>query len=212
MTDYDDETLGAYVDGELPAAKAEALKADIRGNAELRQRIAELQHINLALRASYTELAPPLMAPWRQAAHTEQPLTQRNSVRLRVASWRYPALAAGIALLVGIGLGQFIHISGTSPSVMTDAAVHRLLQDALDHSLSGQSVSWTDQGTHQTTTVEPLRTYYVDRTFCREYRQISGAPRQDDKAMYGVACRTSEGTWNVEFTLVSGDHPLLVRR
>jgi anti-sigma-K factor RskA len=212
MTDYDDETLGAYVDGELPAAKAEALKADIRVNAELRQRIAELQHINLALRASYTELAPPLMAPWRLTAHAEQPLTQGNSVRSRVASWRYPALAAGIALLVGIGLGQFIHISGTSPSAMTDVAVHRLLQDALDHTLSGQSVSWTDQATHQTTTVEPLRTYYVDRTFCREYRQISGAPRQDDKAMYGVACRTTEGTWNVEFTLVSGDHPLLVRR
>jgi anti-sigma-K factor RskA len=212
MTDYDDETLGAYVDGELPAAKAAALKADICGNAALRQRIAELHHINLALRASYTELAPPLMAPWRLTAHAEQPLTQGNSVRSRVASWRYPALAAGIALLVGIGLGQFIHISGTSPSAMTDVAVHRLLQDALDHTLSGQSVSWTDQATHQTTTVEPLRTYYVDRTFCREYRQISGAPRQDDKAMYGVACRTTEGTWNVEFTLVSGDHPLLVRR
>ena len=67
MTDYDDETLGAYVDGELPAAKAEAMTADIRANAELRQRVAELQHINLALRASYTELARPQMAPWRRS-------------------------------------------------------------------------------------------------------------------------------------------------
>jgi anti-sigma-K factor RskA len=211
MTDYDDETLGAYVDGELPAAKAEALEAEIRGNAGLRQRIAELHNINLALRASYTELARPI-APWRIPAHAEQLHIQRNSVRSRVGSWRYPALAAGIALLVGIGIGQFIRFSGTPPMAVTNAAVDRLLQDALDHTLSGQSVSWTDSATHRTTTIEPLRTYYVDRTFCREYRQISGAPRQDDKAMYGMACRTTEGTWNVEFTLVSGERPLLVRR
>lgn len=212
MTDYDDETLGAYVDGELPAAKAEALEADIRANAELRQRIAKLHHINLALRASYTELARPQMAPWRLPVHTDQIYIQWKSGRSRVAPWRYPALAAGIALLVGIGIGQFIHFSGAPPTAVTDAAVHRLLQDALDHTLSGQSVSWTDQVTHQTTTVEPLRTHYVDRTFCREYRQISGASQQDDKAMYGMACRTTEGTRNVEFTLVSGERPLLVRR
>ena len=211
MTDYDDATLGAYVDGELPADKADALEADIRGNAELRQRVAELHQINLALRASYTELARP-MAAWRIPAHTEQLHTRRKSGRSRTVAWQYPALAAGIALLIGIGIGQYIHFTGTSPTTVTDAAVHRLLQDALDHALSGQSVSWTDQATHQTTTVEPLRTYYVDRTFCREYRQISGVPRQDDKAMYGMACRTTEGTWNVEFTLVSGERPLLVRR
>jgi surface antigen len=212
MTDYDDETLGAYVDGELPVAEAEALEADIHANAELRQRIAELHHINLALRASYTELARPPTTPWRLTPHTDQTYTQRPSGRSRVAPWRYPALAAGIALLVGIGIGQFIHLSGASPTAATDAAIHRLLQDALDHTLSGQSVSWTDATTHQTTIVEPLRTYYVDRTFCREYRQISGASQQDDKAMYGMACRTTEGTWNVEFTLVSGKRPLLVRR
>jgi surface antigen len=212
MTDHDDETLGAYVDGELPAAAAKALEADIRADAALRQRVTELHHINLALRASYTELARPPMAPWRMPAHADQTYAQRKSGRSRVAAWRYPALAAGIALLAGIGIGQFIHFSGPPQMAMTDAGVHRLLQDALDHTLSGQSISWTDQATHQTTTVEPLRTYYVDRTFCREYRQIFGASQQDDKAMYGMACRTTEGIWNVEFTLVSGERPLLVRR
>ena len=211
MTDYDDETLGAYVDGELHADTAKALEADIRGNAELQRRIAELHQINLALRASYTALARPLAA-WRMPAHTARLHTRQSKVRYRVGVWRYPALAAGVALLVGIGIGQFIHFAGTSPATLTDAAVHRLLQDALDHTPSGESVSWTDHATHQTTTVEPLRTYYVDRTFCREYRQISGALRQDDKAIYGMACRTTEGTWNVEFTLVAGERPLLVRR
>jgi surface antigen len=211
MTHYDDETLGAYVDGELDSATAEALEADIPGNAELRQRIAELRHINLVLRASYGELARPLTIARPAIDHADRQLMQEQSFRSRAAPWRYPALAAGIALLLGIGIGQSIHNSGIQPEAVANATVHRLLQDALDHTLSGQSISWTDSTTHQTLTVEPLRTYFVDRTFCREYRQVSGG-RRDDKTMYGLACRTPEGTWNDEFTLVSGQRPLLVRR
>jgi surface antigen len=211
MTYYDDETLGAYVDGELDSATTEALEADIQSHAGLRQRVAGLRQINLVLRASYGELARPLMIAGPPVAQADRQFTRRQSLRSRAAVWRYPAIAAGIALLLGIGIGHSVHMEGVSAEAVTNAAVHRLLQDALDHSLSGQSVSWTDPTTHQTTTVEPLHTYFVDRTFCREYRQIFDA-RQDDKTMYGLACRTPEGTWNDEFTLVSGERPLLVRR
>src|SRR5690348_5203264 len=95
---YDDEALGAYVDGELDPAAAEALEAQIPGDAELRRRIAELRHINLVLRASYMELARPQTVAEPVLAHAQRQAT--HGQRSRVAAWRYPAIAASIALLL----------------------------------------------------------------------------------------------------------------
>ena len=59
MTHYDDETLGAYVDGELERETAVALKADLDNDPDLQRRVADLRAINASLREWSTSLVPP---------------------------------------------------------------------------------------------------------------------------------------------------------
>ena len=115
--------------------------------------------------------------------------------------------------MFGISIGQFVTISATPRGAGDDAASQRLLQAALEHTMSGQSISWTDDVTRHTVTVQPLRTYRASGTFCREYRETAVAATQpDERTMYGLACRSPEGTWSVEYTLASGARSLLAHQ
>jgi surface antigen len=82
------------------------------------------------------------------------------------------------------------------------------LQRTLERERSGTAVAWTDPDTRSEVTVEPLRTFRAhDRTFCREYRETVAAPRVSTHTAYGLACRTAEGTWNVQYILLPGAQP-----
>ena len=59
MRHYDDETLGAYVDGELDRETAATLRADLANDPILRGRVAELRAINAALREWCAEQVRP---------------------------------------------------------------------------------------------------------------------------------------------------------
>lgn len=213
MTHYDDETLGAYVDGELERETAVALKADLDNDPDLQGRVADLRAINASLREWSTSLVPP-----RDTARpTDATFANQNSRRRRDASGFKPlwshALAAGIALVFGLGLGQFVTISPRQNGPGAEEAANRLLQAALEHTVSGQAISWSDDATHQTVTVEPLHTYRATSTFCREYRETAViATQPSERTMYGLACRNQEGIWNVEYTLAPGARSLLVQQ
>ena len=163
MTHYDDETLGAYVDGELERGTAAAVDAEIRNDPVLQRRIADLRAVNAALRDWSAGLVPPREA----APPTGAIFANQNSRRRHAASGFKPlwshALAAGIALVFGLGLGQFVSISPRQ-SPGAEEAANRLLQAALEHTVSGQAISWSDDAAHQTVTVEPLRTYRATST------------------------------------------------
>ena len=58
MTHYDDETLGAYVDGELERETAAALEADLKDDPILQRRVADLRAVNAALREWSAGLVP----------------------------------------------------------------------------------------------------------------------------------------------------------
>jgi anti-sigma factor RsiW len=210
MRHYDDETLGAWVDGELDRQTAAALEADLRNDPTLRRRVAELRAISTALREWCAEQARPRDAVWPFAASADAPNgRRRRAARAFTPLWSH-ALAASLALLFGIGVGQFVNLSQRQPGVGDDAVAHRLLQAALEHTMSGQAISWTDDAARQTVTVQPLRTYRASGTFCREYRQTAViAAQPDERTMYGLACRSREGTWRVEYTLASGARSIL---
>ena len=59
MTHYDDETLGAYVDGELARDTAMALEVDLKNDLNLHSRVAHLRAINASLREWSASLIPP---------------------------------------------------------------------------------------------------------------------------------------------------------
>jgi surface antigen len=144
----------------------------------------------------------------------------RRAVRRFTPLWPH-ALAASVALLFGIGIGQFVNHSARTPVASADEATYRLLQAALEHTSSGQAISWSDDATRHTVTVQPLRTYRATGTtagastdtFCREYRETAVfATQPSERTMYGLACRSPEGTWSVEYTLAPGARSLLAHQ
>jgi surface antigen len=213
MRHYDDETLGAYIDGELDRETVKALEADLRNDPVLRRQVEELRAITVALREWSAGHARSRETAWPFAM-----VMDKRSSRLRRAArgftplWSH-ALAASMALLFGIGIGQFMNLSARQHGTDADEAVPKLLQSALEHTLSGQAISWTDDATKHTVTVQPIRTYRASGTFCREYRETAiNATQPNERTMYGLACRSSEGTWSVEYTLAPGARSLLANQ
>jgi surface antigen len=213
MRHYDDETLGAYVDGELDRQSAEELEADLRNDPALQRRVTELHAISTALREWCADQARPREAAWPFAASVNKPNGRfQRAVRGFTPLWSH-ALAASLALVFGVSVGQFVNLSQRQTGAGDDVAAQRLLQAALEHTMSGQEVSWTDNVTQHTVTVQPLRTYRASGTFCREYRETAViATQTDERTMYGLACRSREGTWSVEYTLASGARSILANQ
>jgi surface antigen len=213
MSHYDDETLGAYIDGELDRDTAEALEADLRSDPNLGRRVTELRALSTTLREWCAALVSPRDAAWASAAIANKENSRPRRVVLGITPVWSHALAAGVALLLGIGISHFMNIPVRQNGANGDEAAQRLLQAALEHTLSGQAISWTDKVTRHTVTVQPLGTYRTSDTFCREYRETAViATQPDERTMYGLACRSPEGTWSVEYTLAPGARSLLARQ
>jgi surface antigen len=213
MRHYDDETLGAYIDGELDRETTKALEADLRNDRELQRQVAQLRAITAALRAWCVEQARPQehslsLAMMMDRLNEPRPRRMRGFAPL----WSH-ALAASLALVLGISIGQFVNHSAQQHGTDADDAAGRLLQSALEHTLSGQTIAWTDDTTRHKVTVEPIHTYRAGGTFCREYRQTAvTAAQPDERTMYGLACRSPEGKWSVEYTVAPGARSLLANQ
>ena len=205
MKTYNDETLGAYVDGELDRNAVDTLEADLRDDAALRQRVADLHAINAAVRKWSEAQVPPRAFAWPSDAGNDNQRNHRRPTRRGWAPLWSHAIAAGVALLFGVGIGQFVSIAPRQNGAASEAAVRQLLQAAMEHTLSGQAVTWSDATSQRTVTVQPLRTYKASDTFCREYREtMTSATQSSERTMYGLACRDPEGIWNVRYTLAPG--------
>lgn len=213
MSHYDDETLGAYIDGELDRETARALEADLRNDPTLRRQVTELRALSATLREWCVAQVSPQEPAWASAAIVKPGNRRlRRAVRGFTPLWSH-ALAASVALLFGIGIGHFINFPPREDAANTEVAAQRLLQAALEHTLSGQAISWTDDATRHSVTVQPLGTYRTGGTFCREYRETAVIPTQPtERTTYGLACRSPEGTWSVEYTLAPGARSLLARQ
>jgi anti-sigma factor RsiW len=122
MRHYDDETLGAYVDGELDRKTAEALEADLRNDPALQRRVTELRAITTALREWCAEQARPREAAWPFAASADKRDSRfQRAVRGFTPLWSH-ALAASLALVFGISVGQFVNLSARQPGAGDDEA------------------------------------------------------------------------------------------
>jgi len=210
MRHYDDETLGAYIDGELDRETTQALEADLRNDRSLQRQVAQLRTINAALREwcvaqDRSQEHSLSLAMMMDRLNEPRPRAMRGFVPL----WSL-ALAASVTLVLGISIGQFVNLPAQRHGMNAEEAAGQLLQSALEHTLSGQTIAWTDATARHKVTVEPIHTYRAGGTFCREYRQTAvTATQPDERTMYGLACRSPEGTWSVEYTVAPGARSLL---
>ncbi|MFQ5564499.1 MAG: anti-sigma factor family protein [Parvularculaceae bacterium] len=206
---YSDETLSAYLDGELSGEKADALRRALEREPALKARLDALSAADETVRRAYASIDDaPMPARLLRLLGVEKettggsrgadvtPSPARKPLR-RAPVWSLP-LAASVALLAGVGLGAALFTEGPGEGAVRFAGVigaSDSLYAALETGRSG--VAATVGGAQ----VTPLLTFRTaDGGYCREF-----VSRDDSAGMRSVACREGSA-WRVKIAVA--DAPL----
>jgi anti-sigma factor RsiW len=125
MPELDDNTLVAYVDGELDAATAREVEQALESSPAARNTVAKLRASAALVRAAFAEALhepppPGLVALLRAAPRRTRPAR------------RWLAFAASIALLIGAA-GGFLVARQLEPAAPAQASIERLMADVADY-------------------------------------------------------------------------------
>jgi surface antigen len=114
-------------------------------------------------------------------------------------------LGGALGHQIGDGRGQTIAtVIGAVMGTAIGGNVGRSMDDSdqlkVSHSLetvrTGVPTVWINPDTNNRYQVKPLKTYYYDRSPCREY-QIKAEVGGKMESIYGKACRQADGSWQV---------------
>lgn len=202
MMQTDDETLMALADGEITGPQADRLHVQIAQDAALAARFAMFARTASLARQAALEnpgsgVPDELVARIRSMGEAAaKPLPERpqpsNVVPLRRFSappWRPMAVAASLALAVGLGTGSFLSRTASLPE---GPALSAGIIGSLDRVPSGEAVLLED-GRSLTVIAS-----FMDGSgaFCREYE----AATPDQGGYVAIACRKDED-WTVRFAM-----------
>ncbi len=184
-----DEELMAYVDGELDAARCEALRQEIAASADLSRRVAEQQALRDRLsRAFDPALDEPVPSRLTDLASRARVVDFASAARQRPSRnvWLSGlALAAGIIL--GIALGPAVlQLATERPDIVasgSDVSADGALADALSRRLASEQYA-----------SDPIRLGVSFRATNGEYCRTF-ISRRSDGALAGMACR--QGPWTL---------------
>ncbi|MDH3714151.1 MAG: hypothetical protein OET44_09925 [Gammaproteobacteria bacterium] len=198
--EIDDETLTAYVDGELDDASATEVKSALLRDPELRRHAERLHGSAQALRGAFDELlAEPVPAEVLDVLERERSKSpvqgRKHVVQL--------AIAASFALVIGSLSGfWFAHTGPSSSSVGAwPGALEAASSGLFDTTPSGALVQ-IDSGLE----LQPVLSFR-DRNgrICRQY--VITDTRSSGATADGVACRTGNDRWQVEFARLRNPAP-----
>ena len=186
----DDETLIAFLDGELDESALDRVEAALPTEPEAVRALCELQRSAIAMRAVLDE-----------AAADNLPALQPPTLR---PGWqRVVAVAAmlALALTTGLTVGSYNErqdLAARQQAARADEAIgSRTLQVALENNISHATAEWRNPDSGTTGTVTPVRTYLnAQEQYCREY-EVTRAAVDGIARVNGVACRENTGEWRV---------------
>lgn len=213
-----DETLSAYIDGELPEAEADRITERLAAESQLLERLASLRRADQQVRQAFADVD---QTPMPQAVlnlldrdadtamgnqDTAVPGSDRgqnNVVHMPPAGWRKAlphfvqvpvAIAASLALVVGWYLGGQLGGPTVPANIPVPAgsgplAMNPDLSRLLEHQLSAETVSIGTAGSGE------VQLTFKDQQgdYCRQAR-LEGANRP---ALI-VACRR-DGSWQLDW-------------
>jgi hypothetical protein len=203
-----DETLMAYVDGELDAEARTAVDAAVAADPEVAQRLAQHKALRLSLQRTYDEvLSEPvpqrLVNAARSApagaheaevadlasARAARAKSHRRTLPSRVSWSQWGTIAA--SLLVGLIIGQFFLNTGDVGPFVTRGG-ELLARGALAQALSAQLAS----NQSQSSTVQIGVSFRArGGTYCRTFALSDAQSRE--RTLAGLACH-ERGTWQIE--------------
>lgn len=211
MQQYDDSTLIAYLDGQLPEQDYGPLERALEHSAALRERLQALAQSSELARRSFDPILlepvpPQLIAEiWRAS----DPRARRAPPTAPAARKRWPGwawLGAGtrpwpvLASVMLLGLGAAISwqlLKPTSDAQWAQSAGKPLtdpsLALALEVAPSGRVLN-TGGGA-----IEVLASFErKSGGHCREFNRTSTDGSRDE---LGIACRGDQGVWQIEFLM-----------
>ncbi len=180
-----DHTLMAYADGELDDAARKLIEAAMREDPEVRKRVAEHRALRGALQKGFAdELDEPV--PERLLSAVRKPRIRAKGSESNLRRWRgAPSLAMAASLLLGLGLGYWVHRDANS-LLRTTASEGVVAGGALSNSLSNQL-----SADHPAGAVATIGLSFRSKSgaFCRTF-SLEG------NATSGLACREGK-SWKV---------------
>ena len=195
--DIDDETLMALADGEITGDAAARLHARIAADPELAARytvfMQTAQLVNAAARADPDASVSADFAQRIRDTSSAGGSRVENVVPLqrRMPRWQVAAMAASVALAMGLSAGLFLSPEAPKPDGVVLTAD---LRDRLGTLPSGAQAQLSDGRSVS------IVASFMDGAgaFCREYET-----RASDGTDYvGVACRDGAG-WSLRFTMAT---------
>ncbi len=202
----DDDRLSALIDGTLPRDETAALRERLAREPALAARFAAMERANRAVRDAYRDVVdeplPERVLELLGAAQTRPAnvvaLDARRSRRARPA-WLPQAVAAGIALAIGVGLGFNVgQRSSEAPPASLLASTGIVAPRSPLHELLESLPSGAARTLDRMLTAETRFTFRAQGgDWCRELR-VSSA----EASNAAVACRRADG-WRVELVAVA---------
>jgi len=203
------ERLSAYHDRELGLEDAAHLDAQIAGDDDARALLEAFGRVDDAARLGYAaELDAPVPVALARSVRAGFAARRRRTIGRLTLYWVGPAAAAMVILAVG---SQWIEQRTASALAQREARIEaltqRVVQDALEHAISGVEVSRADDGLASSVSVTPTRTYRSESDqWCREFVEDVVVDGQLSKR-YGLACREPSGDWHRVQTRLPGSKP-----
>ena len=203
----DDETLSAFLDGELSTEQAEQIEQAINDDAELAARVESLAKVNELASQAYQEiLHDPIPQHLIDAVRQQQPVRAEVislASRKRFMDYVPMAVAASVALVVGSLLGYQIGDDGAdSHSLVQADAGLIVMQNPLYIALE-QTPSLQHYEMDNGDVIVPVMSFQADDgRYCREF-QINS----DQNVSVGVACKENN-YWNTQVLLAAGSRPV----
>jgi hypothetical protein len=195
MTDVriDDETLYAWLDGELPEDEAKRVAALVAANPMLGKKLEAQRQLQAQLRAAFDPVAAAPMPAGIHAAASAEQVSSLASARAKRAGRtgfglpQWSAVAA--AVVAGFICGQMVPRGDTAAQDGLVASAQ--LTEALDSQLASADRRGDGAGVHVRLTFRD-----VGGNLCRSFETPSTA---------GVACR-EKGTWDMRALVARQPH------
>lgn len=197
--DWSEEKIAALIDGSIEdEQEAEALRRAIENDPEAKAYADRIERSNALLREAFDVPAEEPMPAAIEAAIHGEPGGEPGKVavlrpRRTARAWLPTAIAASVALVIGVSIGGFFSEPGERViAALGDAPLDGPLHAALEALPSGSA---SPEG------VQPMLTFRDGAgRACREFEVTGELP---EALEFGIACRSPEGRWHVEIVVAA---------
>jgi anti-sigma factor RsiW len=209
----DDETLVAYVDGELEVDRRAAIDAVLAHDVDVRARVALMRASAISARGAFAEIVDESVpehilaaamgrSPAADPAPAPNVIAFRRPATFELRALLLPLAASALALFIGFGAGQLtqsgsdqtLRLASAPTADPAESAFMGALYRALEANVTGEPFTYRHAESGTAGTVVVTGDVAASLTPCREFRHERRAGVNAGVSR-GIACRAPDGSW-----------------